>query len=104
MESYGSGSDQINYFFGRTTGIKKTNYIGTTLISTITSGYPTAVNSEVTAIGWHVTNLLFSKLNIIYFLSTVTDTCSTAVTLMPGSVVKKIYSYSFDSTIVVAIN
>lgn len=105
MESYGSGTDQINYFFNRTTGgIKKTNYIWTTLLSTITSGYPTGINSEVTAIGWHVTNLLFSKLNIIYFLSTETDICSTAVTLMPGSVVKKIYSYSYDSTIVIAVN
>lgn len=38
-------------------------------------------------------------------MDTANDFVSTeAVTLMPGSVVKYIYSYSFDSTIIVAIN
>ena len=83
MESYGTGTDQVNYFFGRTSGIKKTNYNGTSLTSTITSGYPTAVNSQVTAIGWHQANILFSKLNKIYYLSTTTDTCFDAITLPP---------------------
>ena len=102
MESYWSGTDQVNYFFWRTTGIKKTNYLGTTLTTTITSWYPTWVNSEVTAIGWHQANVLFSKLNKVYYLNTATDTCSDAITLPPWTVVKLIYAYSSDSVVVFA--
>lgn len=103
MESYGSGTAQVNYFFERTTHIKKTNYDGSSVITTITSWYPTT-NTQVTAIGWHITNLLFSKDNIIYYLDTATNTCSTATTLMPWSVVKLIYSVSIDTIVVVATN
>lgn len=102
MESYWTGVDQVNYFFSRTSGIKKTNYNGSSLTSTITSGYPTGVNSEVTAIGWHQANVLFSKLNKIYYLSTTTDTCFDAITLPPWVVVKLIYAYSIDSIVVIA--
>ena len=101
MEAYGYWTAQVNYFFG-TSSIKKTNYNGTTLQATITTNYP---SGETTAIGWHVTNLLFAKSNKVYYVDTANDFVSTeAVTLMPGSVVKYIYSYSFDSTIIVAIN
>jgi len=37
MESYGSGASQVNYFFDRTAHIKKTNYDGSSIITTITS-------------------------------------------------------------------
>ena len=104
MESYGSGASQVNYFFDRTGWIFKFNYDWSTQIgSTITSWYPPA-NVQVTAIGWHITNLLFSKDNIIYYLDTATNTCSTATTLMPWSVVKLIYSVSLDTIVVVATN
>jgi hypothetical protein len=101
MEAYGYGISQINYFFG-STSIKKTDYTGTTLQSTISSGYPAGTT---TAVGWHVTNLLFAKDNKVYYLDTVNNVVNAEfVTFMPGSVIKHIYSYSFDSTIVVAIN
>lgn len=104
MEYEGSWTDQVNYFFSRTWGIQKMNYDGSATVgSAITSGYPTA-NVQVTAIGWHVSNLLFSKLNVVYYLNTTTVACATAVTLMPWTTVKAIYAYSLDSVVVVAIN
>lgn len=112
MESYWAWSDQVNYFFHRTAGIKVTNYIGTTLLTWFTNpiiaNYPTD-NVEVTALGWHVTNLLFAKQNKIYYVDTATNTIPVAsstsiVTLTPGTIVKYIYSYSYDSTIVVTTN
>ncbi len=108
MESYGTGVDQVNYFFSRTGWVKVTNYNGTTLTTTITTNYPTD-NVEVTAVGWHVTNLLFAKENKIYYVDTATNTIPTAsstsiVSLTLGTKIKYIYSYSFDSTVVVATN
>lgn len=78
MESYGTGTDQVNYFFSRTGWVKVTNYNGTTLTTTITTNYPTA-NVEVTAVGWHVTNLLFAKEDKIYFLDTANNYINTTI-------------------------
>lgn len=70
MESYWSWTDQVNYFFHRTAGIKVTDYLGTTLTTTISTNYP---SGETSAVWWHVTNLLFSKDNAIYFVDTVNN-------------------------------
>lgn len=108
-ESYWTGTAQVNYFF-LSDRIRPMNYDGSdTAWSDITTNYPT-YSSFLTrpVIGWHVTNLLFSKDDKIYFLDTVnntiTVTASTATQLMKWSVVKCIYSYSYESTVVVATN
>ena len=108
-ESYWTGTSQVNYFF-LADRIRPMNYDGSaTAWADITTNYPT-YSSILTrpVIGWHVTNLLFSKDDKIYFLDTVnnaiTVTASTATQLMKGSVVKCIYSYSYESTVVVATN
>ncbi len=104
MESVWSGLTQINYFFGRTDWVRKTDYIGTTNIGAIsTTGYPTA-NTEVTAIWTHVTNILFGKDNLVYSYSTTTDTTVLAATLTPWTKIKYIYSYSYDSVVVATTN
>lgn len=175
MAHYGSSTGQVNYFFDRTAWIKVTNSDGTTVTTTVTTNYPNT-SEEITAVGWHVTNLLFSKNNKIYYLDTVnnyindskvnttvwatnwstTITCNDTtgwnigdkvkgtgfptnatilsivnntsaiislaytwttgsvkvwiwsdiwvVTITPWSIVKYIYSYSYDSTVVIAVN
>ena len=46
MESYGVSTAQQNYFFGNTS-IKKTNYLGTTLVSTISTNYVAGAVSAI---------------------------------------------------------
>lgn len=103
MESSWSGVSQETYFFERTWGVKKWNYDGSTIGAFLTTGYPTN-NVAITAIGWHITNILFAKLNVIYSFDTTTNSTVTAVTLTPWTVVKYIYAYSINSVVVVAVN
>lgn len=106
VESYWTGTDQVNYFF-LSDRIRKMNADWSAQIGTdITTNYPAVTYQIVT--GWHVTNLLFSKWDKIYFVDTVNDaitvTSGTATQLMKWSTVKCIYSYSYDSIVVVATN
>lgn len=109
IESYGTSTDQVNYFF-LGDRLRRMNSDGSAQIGTdITTNYP-GYSSALTPpiLGWHVTNLLFSKNDKIYFVDTInnaiTVTTSTATQLMPWSSVKCIYSYSYDSTVVIATN
>lgn len=103
VESYWTGTTQVNYFF-LGDRIRPMNYDGSaTAWSDITTNYPTYSWTRP-VLGWHVTNLLFSKDDKIYFVDTVNNTITVTTKLMPWSVVKYIYSYSYESTVVVATN
>lgn len=100
MTSYGSWTDQVNYFFSRANWVKETNYDGSTVLRTITSGY--AWSGAITAIWWNQSNILFSRSNVVYFMTTWTSpSFATAVTLRPWTIIKWIYSYTIDSVVII---
>ena len=105
VESYGTWSSQKNYFFLNNAGtirLRRTDYLGTTLENTVNS----AITAWNVVCGWHVTNLLFSVDNKIHYANTSSADAitSNAVTFTPWTIVKYIYSYSYDSTVVVTTN
>lgn len=71
MEVYGTWVDSIGYIFW-TTGIQKVTYDWTNVWTPITTNYPSTVTVD-SKIGWHVTNLLFSAWDKIYFLDTINN-------------------------------
>lgn len=103
MASYWTWSSAEHYFFERTQWVKKTAYNGTSPTAFITSGYPT-VNVAITAIWWHQANILFAKLNVVYFFSTWTSTTATAVTLRPWTEVLHIHTINLDSIVLICKN
>ena len=103
MASYWSGSSAEHYFFERTQGIKKTAYNGTSPSAFYTTWYPTA-SVAITAIWCHQANILFAKLNVVYFFSTWTSTTATAVTLRPWTEVLHIHTINRDSIVLVCKN
>lgn len=103
MEVSWSWVNQQNYFFERTSGVKISNYNGSTIGSFLTTGYPTS-NIAITAIWWHQSNILFAKDNLVYFFSTVTNTTTLATTLMPWTVVLHTHTINMNSIILVCKN
>jgi hypothetical protein len=101
--SYGSGAEQQNYFFERTLGVKIANYNGSSIGAFLSSGYPT-LSSQITAIGWHIQNILFAKKNILYYFDVSTNTTSIATTLTPWTEVLRIHAVNLDSIVVVGKN
>lgn len=89
-------TNQINYLFGQTV-VKKCNYN----CSSVLASPATAIWDTVTATAWHLTNILFSQKNKIYYYDSNSDTITLWTTLEPWLRVKKIYSYSTSSIIVI---